>query len=135
MISKLEICNADHPIDSWRSNIDYKIDNLELSLLLFMDCSLASVISSKEYTKQLLLKKSSEFKSGRVPLYVCECCENLGCGAFTVKVEKMENFIVWSEFGYEGANSEGISQSEFAQKGGPFYFNVEQYKSALSQYL
>lgn len=134
MSDQLEIFSAEHPNDASTVNLDYKIGKLQLSKHFDIGIVLASLAVSKEYAKQLLLTKPSDFKSGRVPLYVCNYCADLGCGALTVRVEKTGNGVVWSEFGYEGLDGEEISQSEYMERTGPFYFDSEQYKSAISPY-
>jgi len=60
------------------------------------------------YAKQLLLKKPAELENGRVPLYVCNCCADIGCGAVTVKVVQEGDYFVWSSFGYENNYEEGF---------------------------
>lgn len=53
------------------------------------------------YVRQLLLRAPSALPSGRVPLYICSQCGDLGCGAITVRVSLVEDCYVWSEL--EGA--------------------------------
>ncbi len=86
------------------------------------------------YAKQLLLKVPSELKSGRVPLYVCSCCADLGCGATTVLVEDLGDQIKWSQFGRESNWEDDLFQSEYMKRTGPFYFDKTEYESAISPY-
>ena len=60
----------------------------------------------RAYVRQLLGKARSELTSGRVPLYVCAECWDLGCGAVTVRVTELDDCFVWSELGHESPCSE-----------------------------
>ncbi len=135
MSDELEICSVEHQNYAAKINLDYKIGRIKLAKHFDIGNDLASVAVSKQYAKQLLLKKPSEFKSGRVPLYVCSLCADLDCGALTVRIEKTENGFAWSEFGYEGLDEEKISQSKYMKRTGPFYFDNEQYKSTITPYI
>lgn len=55
----------------------------------------------RPYVKQLLLRERSALPSGRCPLYVCECCTDLGCGAVCVRVTEVDDCYVWSELSVE----------------------------------
>ncbi len=88
-----------------------------------------------KYARQLLLAEPSDFPSGRVPLYVCECCADLDCGAITVKVVRAEDAFVWSDFAHEAPHAEGPAPStEVLRRTGPFAFDATQYRSALQPY-
>src|SRR5262245_21851009 len=49
----------------------------------------------------LLLEKAGDMASGRVALYVCPLCGDLGCGAVSVRITRENTDIVWSEFEWE----------------------------------
>jgi len=36
--------------------------------------------------------------SGRIPLYICSLCRDLGCGCFAVRVRFYEDVVTWSDF-------------------------------------
>ncbi len=127
----LEIFNSD---SEEFSSVDYKAGAYILSKHFNIEKFLASLTADSSYVKQLLLKKDSDFESGRAPLYVCNCCADLGCGALTVRVEKIEGGYRWSDFGYEGIDSKEISQDDYMRRTGPFEFDEIQYKSALLPY-
>lgn len=86
------------------------------------------------FAKQLLLKEDSELESKRVPLYVCNCCGDLGCGALTVSVEKNDDHFIWSDFGYENSYEGGFSQNNFMKRTGPFKFLFDNYVSVIRPY-
>lgn len=50
---------------------------------------------------QLLLAAQPDTESGRIMLYICPECGDLGCGAYTVRVEKTGNHYTWNDFAYE----------------------------------
>ena len=79
---------------------------------------------------QLLLNEIPEPESGRVPIYVCSECGDLGCGAVTVRIEEKEGNFIWSDFAYEN-NYEGTV--ELYPSVGPFYFNKISYSAILNK--
>ncbi len=113
---------------------DFKIGNIKLAKHLGIKEEHGVLAVHRSFANQLLLKEPSELKSKRVPLYVCNCCSDLGCGALTVKVEKTDGGFVWSDFGYENNYEGGFSQSEFMKRTGPFRFNLENYVSLVQPY-
>jgi hypothetical protein len=44
-----------------------------------------------------------ELDSGRTCFYVCSQCGDVGCGAFTAKIEVIDNHVIWKNFGYENS--------------------------------
>ena len=93
----------------------------------------------RKYAHQLLLRERSSLASGRVPLYVCGECGDLGCGAIAVSVSTLEECVVWTNIGFEG--------NAFKPKPGPppepkgdfsdlrdFYFSRSEYEAALSRF-
>ena len=112
---------------------DFCVGRIQLASHLRAN-GLASVDVDPRFARQLLLKEPSDFASGRVPLFVCECCGDLGCGALTVAVKRLEGEYVWSEFGYEGLDSTSISAGDYIARTGPFAFHPTAYESALLPY-
>ena len=86
---------------------------------------------------QLLLREPSELPSGRVPLYVCPECGDLGCGAVTARIEKMAEAYVWSEFAWEASYSSepepGGGAIERFEGVGPFAFQKAEYWNVLAE--
>ena len=132
--SNLEIYTAYSSGENPISYPDFKIGKIELAKHLDIKEEHGILAVNSSFARQLLLKEPSELESKRVPLYVCNCCGDLGCGALTVKVEKIDGGIVWSDFGYENSYEDGFSQSEFMKRTGPFYFNLENYISLVQPY-
>ena len=44
----------------------------------------------RQYFLRLLLRVPSQLPSGRIPLYICPECADLGCGCMSVKVKKYD---------------------------------------------
>jgi hypothetical protein len=67
---------------------------------------------------------------GRVVLYVCPECGDLGCGAVTAVVESADGEVVWRDFGWQNDYEPGVDLDMF--KGvGPFHFEASQYEAQL----
>lgn len=60
---------------------------------------------ARSAARQLRGAAPSELASGRVPIYVCAECGDLGCGAVTVRVTKLDDCFVWSELSIESYNT------------------------------
>ncbi len=131
------MCNIEHSKYPDRLFLDFKVGRFQLSKH-FSITHLCSLSVSKEYGKQLLLKKPSALDSGRVPLFVCECCADLECGALTVEVLKIDGGYSWKNFGYERFEAKGYdnsySQSKYMERMGEIYFEKEQYNSTIQPY-
>ena len=132
--SNLELYTARSAGENPISYPDFKIGSIALAKHLDVNEEHGVLAVNRVFAKQLLLKEQSELDSNRVPLYVCNCCADLGCGAVTVKVEKVDGFFIWSEFGYENNYEDGFSQSEFMQRTGPYKFKAESYISVIRPY-
>lgn len=68
---------------------------------------------------------------GRLPLYVCPMCADLGCGALTVEVVQEPDVVTWRDFRLE----DGITREDRIDLGafGPITFRASQYAEALLQ--
>lgn len=85
----------------------------------------------RAYTKQLLGRAPSVFSSGRVPIYVCSLCADVGCGTISVRVAEVDGSIVWSDFAYEApweASPVGWLDEAWER---PFYFAKAQYQGVI----
>lgn len=99
--------------------------------------------SPSELLSALVLERPSGLPSGRVQLYACEFCADLWCGSITVDIQRVNDRIVWSRFGYEYPNyvedADGGIVSEFILEPleGPagFVFSEDAYRRALSAAL
>lgn len=112
----------------------------------------------RETALELLGEVPSTFESGRVPLFVCGCCADLGCGALSVAVEHTPEGVVWRDFGWDGwgkrevrspepppdedeieeppasPGEKGPPLHEILARTGPLLFDTDEYISAVSQY-
>jgi hypothetical protein len=76
----------------------------------------------------LLLDKNGDTSSGRVALYICPECGDLGCGAVSVRITRDTTDIVWSEFAWETNCQDHFQPIDNL---GPFRFRELAYRSAV----
>lgn len=81
----------------------------------------------------LMVMRPPDLPSGRVALYVCPECGDLGCGAVGAFVERSGDAIVWRSFAYEN-NYDGLAQTEEYSDLGPFSFAAAEYLHLLQSY-
>jgi len=98
-LSQFSLASSPWPKRPGASFVDFKTGRLTLSKHLGLS-GIGVLSIDRKYAAQLLLKQKSELDSGRVPLFVCECCADLGCGALTAKIERVSGTVRWSEFGW-----------------------------------
>ena len=77
---------------------------------------------------RLLAEVSGDFEDGRVALFVCPECGDLGCGAVSVRIRRVGRAIVWEEFGWQ-TNYEAVWHP--IEGLGPFSFDFELYEAAI----
>ena len=77
---------------------------------------------------RLLDEGMGDLPSGRVALYVCPLCGDLGCGALAVRVVRDGPDIIWQDFAMED-DAQAVREID---RLGPFRFDFEQYKHALT---
>jgi hypothetical protein len=70
---------------------------------------------------------------GRVPLYICPECGDLGCGGVTAVVERTADTVVWREFGYQN-DYEPFDQDEVLKDVGPFVSELKAYQDVLLRF-
>jgi hypothetical protein len=132
--SNLDTYSASSNGENSISYPDFKIGNIELAKHLNIVEEHGVLAINKMFAKQLLLKEPAELESGRIPLYVCNCCADLGCGALTVKVKEESGYFIWSDFGYENNYEDGFYQDDYMKRTGPFKFNNDNYVSVIQSY-
>ena len=71
--------------------------------------------------------------AGRVPLYVCAECGDLGCGAITALVERTSDGVVWRDFAFENNDDPSIADAESYRAVGPFVFEKTGYWRVLNE--
>ena len=58
--------------------------------------------------RRLLGEAEPDAPDGRVSVYVCAECADLGCGAITVLVERDESAVSWRDWGYQNNYEDGF---------------------------
>ncbi|PGS54213.1 hypothetical protein [Bacillus sp. AFS041924] len=87
----------------------------------------------KKQIKRLLLDSKSDLENNRNSLYICPCTD-LGCGAVSLKIRRINNEIIaWSNFCHE-TNDEFVDSRDKI-KIGTYYFEWKQYKEAIQSTL
>ena len=120
-----------------RDYFDFLIDNIPLSEILSVGDKItplgwSEIKFQKDSVMELLKQKKSELTSGRVPVYICPECGDLGCGAVTVNIIENENSFVWKDFGYENNYEDVLHPIDFLKDSqDSFEFFKDDYKSAL----
>ena len=78
--------------------------------------------------RQLRLQAAPSSDSGRVLLYICPECGDIGCGAYSAKVGRDQGTYSWSDFAYEN----GYEDPRPLERVGPFAFEANQYEAAIA---
>ena len=117
-----------------RDSADFLVDGESLLARLvkmngghddFMGCFVHGFAEAKaQALSELLLEVKS-----RVGLYICPECGDIGCGRFSVMVERRADEVIWSEFAYENGYEDPCVFEEI----GPFRFQSSQYEQAVRQ--
>ncbi len=76
---------------------------------------------------RLLLRGVPDTATGRVLLYVCPECGDIGCGAYAMRIERDEKGYRWFDFAYEN----GYEEAQLVENVGPFSFEVREYENAV----
>jgi len=74
------------------------------------------------------LQAESSMSSGRVLLYMCPECGDIGCGAYSAKIARDHGTYTWSDFAYEN----GYEDPRPLEGIGPFVFSSSQYEAAIA---
>jgi len=77
----------------------------------------------------LLLQAPPETETGRVLLYICPECGDIGCGAYSVSISGSNFGYLWESFAYEN----GYEETRIIEGVGPFFFEKEAYENAIRQ--
>ncbi|MGH1441724.1 MAG: hypothetical protein ACRBBR_16545 [Cellvibrionaceae bacterium] len=122
-----------------RFSTDFHINGSSLLELLckeggghndFMGCFVRGFDKQNNEAEKILKCKSKpKTESGRVLLYICPECGDIGCGAYGAFVEKEGAVYVWKDFAYEN----GYEDPAPIENVGPFHFNAESYETSINQ--
>jgi hypothetical protein len=119
-----------------RDYLDFVVDEKSLSELIGGD--LVSCLGwfvpeeNKKAVARLMLKADSDLPDNRFALYVCPECGELGCGAVTAVIEKIDDKIIWRDFGFQNDYAGEIRPLEEVDK---IIFDRAQYRNALRSAL
>ncbi|UZE06422.1 hypothetical protein [Pseudomonas corrugata] len=95
----------------------------------FMGCFVKGFLEqNKQSNSRLLLREPAETESGRILLYICPECGDIGCGAYTVSVRQDDDCFTWDSFAYEN----GYEEPRIIQGVGPFTFEKHAYEAAIN---
>ena len=117
-----------------RDFLDFVIDGQSLSAVVGDQISCLGWFVPEENAKaarRLLLEEPADLPENRRTLYVCPECGDIACGAVSLVVERVENKIIWRDFGYE--NYEGVVRGEGFEGVGPFVFDRSEYEKVIKQ--
>ena len=87
----------------------------------------------REYIQQLLTRAAPASPTGRVPIYVCGECGDLGCGAITAIVERTTTGFIWRDFAFENNYDSAMADLDQYRGVGPFLFNKTAYFQVLNE--
>ena len=117
--------------------VDFLVDNTSLLNILinehgghndYMGCfSKGWNELNNDSKNKLLLKKEPDTTDGRIKMYVCPECGDIGCGVFCCKIEKTNEFYIWKDFAYEN----GYEDAKIINKIGPYYFDKIVYEKLI----
>jgi hypothetical protein len=96
----------------------------------FMGCFVHGFADAKARAlSELLLEGDAASERHRVGIYICPECGDIGCGRFSMMVERRDDEVIWSEFGYEN----GYEDLRIFEDVGPFRFESSHYETSLRQ--
>lgn len=120
-----------------RTSADFQIDGQSLLRILvrahgghddFMGALVQGVPEARrDVAGQLMLHIAPSSGSGRVLLYICPECGDIGCGAFSARIARDGGTYAWSDFAYENDHEDPCP----LQTVGPFVFGAVQYEAAI----
>lgn len=74
---------------------------------------------------ELLRKTPGRLTPGRRPLYICNDCGHVGCGASTAVVERGGDVIIWRAFGFEDDHDPGRLPERWFPQVPTFHFAAQ----------
>lgn len=118
-----------------RDFLDFVVDGQSLSAMVGDYISCLGWLDSDENAKaarRLVLEEPADLPNNRRTLYICPECADIGCGAFSLVVERVGNQIIWRDFGFEN-NYEGMVHTEGFEEVGPIAFKRDDYEKVIKQ--
>jgi hypothetical protein len=81
--------------------------------------------------RRLLKADTGDLPNGRVSLYICPECGDLGCGVISVQIDVADDQITWRDFGYENNYEHHVGLDSYRSVG-PFHFSRSVYEAILN---
>jgi hypothetical protein len=120
-----------------RLSIDFLVDGESLLQTLvkvdgghadFMGCFVKGYPEQNaKNAEKLIVHEKPDTNTGRVLLYICPECGDIGCGAYSAHVTKTDGYYMWSEFAYEN----GYEAARLLDGIGPFSFEDNTYEEVV----
>ncbi len=124
-----------------RHFLDFQVDGVVLGQVVRGRADVVSVLVTDwpagfpaQQVGQLLGEVPSSLPGGRVALYVCPECGDLGCGGVTALVERAHDEVVWRDLGWQTSNDPELDLEPFGELG-PFRFGAALYEAVLGPLL
>jgi hypothetical protein len=121
-----------------RTSVDFQVDGQSLLTILarahgghddYMGAFVQGLREAQgDVAVQLRLQVEPSSDSGRILLYVCPECSDIGCGAYSAKVRRDQGTYSWSDFAYVN----GYEDPRHLVSVGPFAFEASQYEAAIA---
>ena len=143
-MNTIELLKTDRAVSGRGSQIkraffDFVVDGVSLYEELGRRSDLISTIwidppmsreEQQRAIRRMVTLEPGDLPNGRVSLYVCPECGDLGCGAISVQIDVTGDKIRWSDFGYEN-NYEHHVERDSDSSVGPFDFSRPVYETTL----
>jgi hypothetical protein len=84
--------------------------------------------------RRLLGQDPGDAPGGRVSVYVCPECGDLGCGAVTIALTVGPDTVTWSDWGYQTDGEEDVRR-DGVPSFGPLTFDRAEYQAVLRDAL
>ncbi len=87
---------------------------------------------SVKAAQRLLGRVEGDAPHGRVSLYECPECGDLGCGAITVRLQITEDRVLWADWGYQNNYEDEVFDVEDIKGLRDFVFDRKEYERVLA---
>lgn len=136
-LTRAGVKHANGTFKSERHFLDFVVNGQSLWEALGKRHDMVSILCSEyvaaetaKAVNRLLLREDADLPNDRRSLFVCSECGDVGCGAITIVVAKLDATITWNAFGYENSYEEKVALDEYGAVG-PFTFNATTYRQTL----